>query len=72
MFTNTTPFLSDVFLTIAGPNIDPGIAWIVDDLAKLLDRADMPTILADIGNSAGGQDPVVHFYEDFFTPTTPS
>ena len=65
VFTNTTPFLSDVFLTIAGPNIDPGIAWIVDDLATLLDRADMPTILADFGNSAGGQDPVVHFYEDF-------
>ena len=72
VFTNTTPFLSDVFLTIAGPNIDPGIAWIVDDLAKLLDRADMPTILADFGNNAGGQDPVVHFYEDFLYAYDPA
>ena len=72
VFTNTTPFLSDVFLTIAGPNIGPGIAWIVDDLAMLLDRADMSSILADFGNSTSGQDPVVHFYEDFLYAYDPA
>ncbi len=65
VFTNTTPFLQDVFSTIAGPNIDPGIAWIVDDLARLLGQADMSAILADFGSPTSDHDPVVHFYEDF-------
>ena len=65
VFTDTTPFLSNLFLNIAGPNIDSGIRWIADDLALLLDRADMSTILNDFGNPAGGHDPVIHFYEDF-------
>ena len=45
VFADTTPFLRDVFGRIAGPGIDPRIAWIVDDLALLLDRADMTSIL---------------------------
>ena len=49
-FTETTPFLRDVFGRIAGPGIDQRIAWIVDDLARLLDRADMEAILADFGS----------------------
>lgn len=47
VFAETTPFLRDVFGRIAGPGIDHRIAWIVDDLARLLDRADMAAILAD-------------------------
>ena len=38
IFAETTPFLKSVFLRIAGPEVDPRIAWIVDDLAQLLDR----------------------------------
>ena len=65
VFAETTPLLRDVFGRIAGPGIDPRIAWIVDDLARLLDRADMSTILADFGSRTVEEDPVVHFYEDF-------
>ena len=65
VFAETTPLLRDVFGRIAGPGIDPRIAWIVDDLARLLDRADMSTILADFGSRTVEQEPVVHFYEDF-------
>ena len=50
VFAETTPFLRDVFGRIAGPGIDQRIAWIVDDLARLLDRADMEAILADFGS----------------------
>ena len=67
VFAETTPFLRDVFGQIAGPGIDPRIAWIVDDLALLLDRADMAAILADFGSRTFREDPVVHFYEDFLT-----
>ena len=50
---------------IAGPGIDPRIAWIVDDLARLLDWTDMAAILKNFGSPTVGRDPVVHFYEDF-------
>ena len=70
-FTETTPFLRDVFGRIAGPGIDQRIAWIVDDLARLLDRADMGAILADFGSRIAKEDPVVHFYEDFLAAYDP-
>ena len=70
-FTETTPFLRDVFGRIAGPGIDQRIAWIVDDLARLLDRADMEAILADFGSRTVQEDPVVHFYEDFLAAYDP-
>ena len=71
VFAETTPFLRDVFGRIAGPGIDPRITWIVDDLARLLDRADMSAILADFGGRRVAEDPVVHFYEDFLAAYDP-
>ena len=71
IFAETTPFLRDVFGQIAGPGIDHRIAWIVDDLAFLLDRTDMSAILADFGSRAVEEDPVVHFYEDFLAAYDP-
>ena len=68
-FAETTPFLRDLFGRIAGPGIDPRIAWIADDLADLLDRADMAAVLAAFGRR---EDPVVHFYEDFLAAYDPA
>lgn len=72
VFAETTPFLRDVFGRIAGPGIDPHIAWIVDDLALLLERADMEQVLTDFGQRTRGEDPVVHFYEDFLEAYNPA
>ena len=71
VFAETTPLLRDVFGRIAGPGIDQRIAWIVDDLARLLDRAEMSAILAAFGSRTVEQDPVVHFYEDFLAAYDP-
>ena len=71
VFAETTPLLRDVFGRIAGPGTDKRIAWIVDDLAHLLDRAEMSAILADFGSRAIEKDPVVHFYEDFLAAYDP-
>ncbi len=74
VFTHTTPFLSDVFGRIAGPDIDSQIEWIVDDLARLLDRADMIEVLkafGQLGKQTAKKDPVVHFYEDFLAAYDP-
>ena len=71
VFAQTTPFLSDVFTRVAGPNADARIAWIMDDLALLLARADMAAVLEDFGKSTQQEDPVVHFYEDFLAAYDP-
>ena len=71
VFADTTPFLRDVFVHIAGPNTDSRIAWIIDDLALLLARADMAAVLEDFGTATRQEDPIVHFYEDFLAAYDP-
>jgi len=41
LLPKTNPFLRNLFGTIAGPNLDDRIAWLVDDLAQMLAQADM-------------------------------
>jgi type I restriction-modification system DNA methylase subunit len=67
----TNPFLRDLFNRIAGPDLDERIAWLVDDLAHLLARADMVEILRDFGRRTRQEDPVVHFYETFLRAYDP-
>ena len=67
----TNPFLRRLFNQIAGPGLDDRIAWLVDDLAHLLARADMAEILRDFGRRTRQEDPVVHFYETFLGAYAP-
>ena len=61
----TNPFLRKLFAHIAGPELDERIVWAVDNLAELLNRADIAAILKDFGHATRQEDPVVHFYETF-------
>jgi hypothetical protein len=61
----TNPFLRTLFAHIAGPELDERIVWAVDNLAELLNRADIAAILKDFGHHTRQEDPVVHFYETF-------
>jgi predicted helicase len=67
----TNPFLRKLFQHIAGADLDDRIAWAVDDLADLLDKADMSAVLADFGKDTRQEDPVVHFYETFLRAYDP-
>ncbi len=67
----TNPFLRDLFNQIAGIDLDQSIVWIVDELAELLNRAEMGEIAADFARRPGREDPVVHFYEDFLREYDP-
>ena len=67
----TNPFLRKVFQQVAGVDLDDRIAWAVDDLAMLLDRADIGAILVDFGKHTRQEDPVVHFYESFLAAYDP-
>lgn len=67
----TNPFLRKMFGHIAGPDLDDRIVWAVDDLAELLNRADIAAILQDFGKRTRREDPVVHFYETFLAAYDP-
>ena len=70
-FEVTTPFLQEVFELVAGPRAESRITWIIDDLALLLARADMASILEGFGAASRKEDPIVHFYEDFLAAYDP-
>ena len=65
LLPKTNPFLRRLFNHIAGPELDNRIAWLVDDLAQMLGKADMASILQDFGKHTAKEDPVIHFYETF-------
>ena len=71
--SRTNPFLRRLFGMIAGPDLDdePFVGF-VDDLARLLARADMNAVLRDFGRRTGRRDPVVHFYETFLQAYDPT
>ena len=71
VFADTTPFLQKVLGIIAGPGADSRIAWIIDDLALLLARADMAAVMEDFGKATRQEDPIIHFYEDFLAEYDP-
>jgi len=71
LLPKTNPFLRKLFSTIAGPELDDRIAWLVDDLAQVLAQADMAAVLENFGKHSGKEDPVVHFYETFLTAYDP-
>lgn len=69
---DTIPFLKRLLGTLTMHELEPELVWLMDDLASLLERADMPTILQDFGAREGREDPVVHFYEDFLAAYDPT
>lgn len=52
-----------IFQLLAGQFLPEELDWIVDDLMRLLEKADLGAIAYQLGRS---RDPTVHFYETFF------
>ncbi|MEZ8222226.1 putative helicase [Candidatus Fervidibacteria bacterium JGI MDM2 JNZ-1-D12] len=71
LIAKSNPFLANLFHFIITPNLDERIAWIIDDIAQLLAKADMSAILQDFGRKFSKEDPVVHFYETFLAEYDP-
>ncbi len=71
LIPTTNPFLRRLFQQVGAHDLDPEIAWIADEIASLLDRVDISSILQDFGRRTGREDPVVHFYEDFLQAYNP-
>ena len=68
----TNPFLKKLFGQLAGPELDDEpFVWVVENLADLLNRADIAAVLEHFGKRTQQQDPVVHFYETFLAAYDP-
>ena len=67
----SNPFLRKIFFELAGDEMPGEFDWVVDDLVRLLERADIDRILSDFGHETGQNDPIVHFYETFLAAYDP-
>ena len=71
LIPKSNPFLRKIFQSIAGYDLDEGIAWIVDDLAGMFEATDAERIMRNYGSNKRHSDPIVHFYEDFLAEYDP-
>lgn len=72
LLPKSNPFLRSFFGYIAGPDLDDGVKWIIDDLAAIFQVANMPEIMAGFGKFTGQRDPFLHFYETFLAAYNPT
>lgn len=61
----TIGILKDVFQFISLGSLPQQMEVIIDDIAAVLNAADISNILQDFYKKGKGQDPIIHFYETF-------
>jgi hypothetical protein len=69
---NTIGILRDVFRFISLEEPPKPLQIIVDDIAEVLNVADVNKILQDYYREGKGKDPIIHFYETFLTAYDPT
>lgn len=72
LLPKSNPFLRNLFSYIAGPNLDERIVWIIDDLSKVFQAADVFGLMERYGKTTQRNDPFLHFYEDFLKAYNPA
>lgn len=68
---STIGILKEVFQFISFGQLPENIRWIVDDIAAILNAADISSILKRYFQEAKGSDPIIHFYETFLSEYNP-
>ncbi len=72
LLPKSNPFLRSLFSYIAGPNLDESIRWIIDDLARVFQAANVKKLMEGFGKLTGQSDPFLHFYETFLAAYIPA
>lgn len=71
MVPSTNPFLRDLlgqFTDVSGLTASLDFDELgIDALVEMLNRANIDAVVEDFGRSKPGEDPVIHFYEDFLS-----
>jgi very-short-patch-repair endonuclease len=71
LIPSTIGILRDVFQFISLGRPSPQMEAIVDDIAAVLNAADVQAILMQYYQQGKGDDPILHFYETFLTEYDP-
>ena len=72
LLPKSNPFLRELFIYIAGPNLDDRLRRVVDDLCAVFLATNMEQVLRHFGKVTKRQDPFLHFYEDFLAEYNPA
>ncbi|GLI98426.1 type ISP restriction/modification enzyme [Sphingobium sp. BS19] len=72
LLPKTNPFLRELFIYIAGPNLDERLRRVIDELCDVFCATNMDKVLRNFGKITARQDPFLHFYEDFLTEYNPA
>lgn len=68
---STIGILKEVFQFISYGQLPENVRWIVDDIAEILNAADINQILDRYYEEGKGKDPIIHFYETFLSHYDP-
>ena len=69
---HTIGILRDVFKFISlSSDLSQNMEWIIDDIAEVLNAADVKKIMHDFYVEGKGRDPIIHFYETFLSAYDP-
>lgn len=72
LLPKSNPFLRQLFIYIAGPNLDERLRRVIDELCNVFFATNMAKVLANFGKVTARQDPFLHFYEVFLAEYNPA
>lgn len=72
LLPKTNPFLRELFIYIAGPNLDERLRRVIDELCHVFCATNMERVLRNFGKITARQDPFLHFYENFLAEYNPA
>lgn len=65
LLPKSNPFLRNLFVYIAGNNLDDRLRRMIDDLCDVFRACDVGALMQDFGKFTARNDPFLHFYETF-------
>ncbi|MCD6455996.1 MAG: N-6 DNA methylase, partial [Methanophagales archaeon] len=68
---DSVPLLREIFYSFVGPDFPASLTWIIDDIAEMLEKADVASICEEFKLTKWEEDPVIHFYETFLATYNP-
>ena len=72
LLPKSNPFLRDLFVYIAGNNLDDRLRRMIDDLCDVFRACDVGALMQDFGKFTARNDPFLHFYETFLAEYNPT
>lgn len=72
LLPKSNPFLRELFIYIAGPNLDERLRRVIDELCNVFCATNMDKVLANFGKIMAKSDPFLHFYENFLAEYNPA